>query len=192
MIKNPAVWLFALILSYIGQAEASVSLWGTIYLQKMFAYDPVTQGAAFLSAFFLLFTLARLVSGVFIEKIGYAKTIYVSLVATIITLFLGFSLLEGGVWILALSGFFISIIWPAILAIMTKVFGSNVPVAISIATTISGTNSILLQLLTGYLGQLLGAEWGYRISLLYAVISTVLFFALMIHLKRKQIYRDAV
>ena len=192
IIRNPAVWLFALILSFIGQTEFAASLWGIIYLQKMFHYDPVTAGTTFLSAFFLLFTAARLVSGMVIERSGYSRTIKFTLFCTVASLLLGFLLLENGVWLLALSGFFISIVWPSILAIMTRVFGENAPVAMSIATTISGTSSVFLQLFSGYSGQLFGSEWGYRTSLLYATVACVLFFLLSRYLNKKHLYRDEI
>jgi fucose permease len=74
-LKSPMVWLMSITLGLCVTVEMSSSNWGVMYFNDVYKINPNTGGASFLSAFFLLFTVSRLVCGLFVEKIGYMRTL---------------------------------------------------------------------------------------------------------------------
>ncbi len=144
--------------------------WGALYLQDVYQLDPRTVGASFVSAFYVMFTLSRLLSGLAIEKAGYVRSLYISAVCTIVAYLIGFALGRNGIWVLPFTGLFIAIMWPTMMAVAMKAFGPDAPVVTSAIITISGAINAVVQLIIGFTGEILGEAWGYRGCLLYAVV----------------------
>ena len=185
MIKSPIMIILGLTFSFVAQTEYVVNTWGIIYLQSSFGMDPGTAGASFLSLFFFFFALSRLVFGMFLDKIGYKKIIYFCMICTVVTLTIGFSLGENGIFFLAFSGFFVAIEWPALLALITQHYGKNAAVAMTISCALSNAVVVLMQLFNGAMAESLGGAWGYRMGLPYSILSIFCFVLLNICMKRK-------
>lgn len=185
ILRMPEVWLFAVTASFLGQLEVSTSLWGTLYLKDVLNVDPKTLGATFLSVFFLFFAVARLLSGFFIEKVGYVRTEKIAVASSILIMLTGFLLGEHGIWVLAASGFPIAIMWPTLLSIISRAFHQNAPVFMSMILSMCGVISIFMQFFTGWINQNIGPQWGYRYLLIPGTIGLILFTFLIRHLKKK-------
>ncbi|MDR0377960.1 MAG: MFS transporter [Spirochaetaceae bacterium] len=176
-LKLPMVWLFSLMLGLMEVVEFSSANWGGLYFQDVYALDPRTDGAAFISNFYLLFTVSRLVSGFAIEKIGYMRSLFIASFAAVFIYALGFGLGARGIWVLPALGFFIAIMWPTVMAMAMKFFGSQAPVITSAIIVLSGAINSGVQFVVGLTNRLAGAAWGYRSCLGYALILiAVLFF----------------
>lgn len=169
-LRNPVVWLFSLTLGFMEVVEFGAVNWGALYLQDVYQLDPRTVGASFVSAFYVMFTLSRLLSGLAIEKAGYVRSLYISAVCTIAAYLIGFALGRNGIWALPFTGLFIAIMWPTMMAVAMKAFGPDAPVVTSAIITISGAINAVVQLIIGFTGEILGEAWGYRGCLLYAVV----------------------
>jgi fucose permease len=173
-LRTPMVWFFGVTLGLMMSTEMATSNWGSLYFQDVYGMDPTTAGAGFVSSFFVLFTLSRLVSGFVIEKIGYIKSLIGTIVITGMIFIAGFALGRTGIYVLPVLGFFIAILWPTIMAVAIGLFGVNAPVMTSAVIAIAGLFNALMQLSTGYINRYAGAAWGYRCCLVFTAALIVL------------------
>jgi len=169
-LKTPMVWLFAITLGLMMVVEMCTPNWAGLYFQDVYHMDPKTSGAAFVSNFFILFTISRLVCGFIIEKLGYLRSIFIALFIVIIILTIGFFMGAKGIYVLPALGFFVAIFWPTTLATAMGYFKKDAPVMTSAIIVIGGALNSGIQLLIGLFNRLAGPAWGYRSCLLYAVI----------------------
>ena len=169
-VKTPMVWLFALVLGLMVGVELCSANWAGLYFQDVYQLDPTTSGAVFISNFYILFTLSRLLGGFAIEKIGYMRSLYIATAATIFTFILGFALGARGIYVLPALGFFTAMFWPTLLATAMGYFRENAPVMTSAIIVIAGALNSGIQLLIGLANRLAGPAWGYRSCLFYALL----------------------
>jgi fucose permease len=169
-LKIPMVWTFSITLGLMEVVEMSSANWGGLYFQDVYGLDPRTDGAAFVSNFYILFTLSRLISGFIIEKIGYMRSLFIACIATVVIYAVGFVLGVRGIWVLPALGFFIAIMWPTIMAVAMGFFGKQSPVITSAIIVISGALCSGVQFVIGLTNRFAGAAWGYRSCLGYGII----------------------
>jgi fucose permease len=168
-LKMPAVWLLAITLGLSVSIEMSSSNWGAMYFRDLYGFDPTTTGATFLSIFYLVFTLSRLVCGLFIEKLGYMRTLLgVSLIMMLI-FFVGFFLGRNGIYVLPALGFFVALLWPTLMAVGVRCFGKDAAVCTSVTIAIAGLLNAGIQYIVG-LTNTIGSAWGYRSTIVYNVL----------------------
>ncbi len=189
-LKNPLVWLFCLTLGFMEVIEFGAANWGGLYLKDVYGLDPRVVGASFVSLFYILFTLSRLLSGFVIEKVGYVRSLYLALGGTILFFFSGFALGRQGIWMLPFTGIFIAIMWPTMIAIAMQVFGADALAVTSVIITVSGAVNGLFQLVIGFTNEYVGVAWGYRSCLIYSAVVLVLLYGLS--MKMKQSRRNVV
>ncbi|GHT77306.1 hypothetical protein FACS1894130_01180 [Spirochaetia bacterium] len=169
-LKIPMVWAFSITLGLMEVVEMSSGNWGGLYFQDVYQLDPRTDGAAFVSNFYILFTLSRLISGFIIEKIGYMRSLFIACIATVIIYAAGFALGVRGIWVLPALGFFIAIMWPTIMAVAMGFFGKQAPVITSAIIVLSGALNSGIQFVIGLTNRFAGEAWGYRSCLVYSII----------------------
>jgi fucose permease len=185
-LRNPMVWAFAVSLGFMEVVEFSSANWGGLYFQDVYGLDPRIEGASFVSNFYILFTLSRLLSGFVIEKIGYIRSLFIASFATVIIYTLGFAAGPRGIYILPALGFFIAIMWPTIMAAAMVYFGSQSAVLTSAIIVISGALNAAVQLFIGLTNRIVGAAWGYRSCLVYALVIIVTLVLLRRRLSSRQ------
>jgi fucose permease len=169
-LKIPMVWVFAVTLGFMVAVELCSANWAGLYFQDVYKLDPRTAGAAFISNFYILFTVSRLLSGFAIEKIGYMRSLIIAALAVVFIFVLGFILGEKGVYILPGLGFFTAIFWPTVMAAAMTYFKDDSPVITSAIIVIAGALNSGIQFLMGLTNRLAGPAWGYRSGLVYAVL----------------------
>jgi fucose permease len=169
-LKTPSVWAFGISLGVMVGLEMASANWGGLYFQDLYGMDPTTKGANFVSAFFILFTLSRLVSGFLIEKIGYMRSLTGAALIIAAIFICGFALGAEGIYVLPLLGFFLAILWPTVMAVAIGRFGSEAPVMTGAIITIAGLLNSGIQLIMGYINRWIGPGWGYRSCLLFAIL----------------------
>jgi fucose permease len=184
-LKIPMVWAFSVTLGLMEVVEFSSANWGGLYFQDVYALDPRTDGAAFVSNFYILFTISRLVSGFAIEKIGYVRSLFIACFATVAIYALGFGLGVRGIWVLPALGFFIAIMWPTIMAVAMKFFGRQAPVATGAIIVLSGAINSAIQFVIGLTNRFAGAAWGFRSCLGYALVMVAVLFFLNGRMRRR-------
>jgi fucose permease len=186
-LKTPMVWFFAVVLGLMVTVETSSENWSGLYFQDVYQLDPKTSGAAFISNFFILFTISRLLSGFVIEKAGYLRSLFIAVSAAVLTYILGFVFGAKGLYILPVLGFFVAVFWPTILAVAMVYFGPDAPVMTSAVIVIASALNSGLQYLIGLTNSLVGPAWGYRSCLLYAVLIIVSLAVLAKRMRRPYI-----
>jgi len=176
-LKTPMVWLIALTLGLALVIEANTPNWGPLYFYDVHGLDPATEGAAFLSTFFLLFTLARLICGPVVERIGYVRSLLGVAVLTLAVFAAGFSLGARGIFVLPVLGFLVALFWPTLMAVAIVSFGRDAPVYAGAVIAIAGIVNTVVQFLVGLTNRAIGPAWGYRSTLVYTAL---LIFALLL------------
>jgi fucose permease len=169
-LKSPMVWLFSVVLGLMVITEVTSTNWGSLYFQDVYFLDPRTSGASFVSNFFILFTVSRLLSGFLIEKIGYMRSLFGAILAVIVVFITGFGLGKNGIYLLPVLGFFMAIFWPTLMAVAMGYFRRHAPVITSIMIVLGGLVNSGGQLLIGFINRFCGPAWGYRSCLLFACI----------------------
>ena len=162
---------------------------GRFILQDVFGLDPKTTGAAFISIYFLLFAVSRLVGGFFIEKTGYLRSVLAALLLTLAILVTGFSLGSRGIWLLPVTGLFIGIIFPTVLAMSIGAFRERAQAASSAIIVISFSLNGAIQYLIGIINRLVGEAWGYRSCVLYGLVLIFLLINLQGALRKRGVVR---
>ena len=186
-LKTPMVWVFAAVLGLMVAVESCSTNWAGLYFQDVYQLDPKTTGAAFISNFFIFFTVSRLLSGFAIEKIGYMRSLYIAAALTFFIFLSGFFLGPKGIYILPGLGFFVAIFWPTLLATAMGYFGKDAPVMTSAIIVIAGALNSFIQYLIGLTNRLIGPAWGYRSCLLYSVLAIAALIVLSRRLRRPYI-----
>lgn len=178
-LKDPVVWLFCLTLGFMEVIEFGAANWGGLYLKDVYGLDPRVTGAAFVSLFYVLFTTSRLISGFVIERIGYIRSVYGSLLLILVVYMIGFSFGRTGIWILPVTGFFIGILWPTLMAVVMEVFQGKAHHHIGAIITVSGAVNGIFQWVIGLTNHYLGEAWGYRSCVLYGLAALYCFHRLV-------------
>ncbi|MCR2804373.1 MFS transporter [Paenibacillus soyae] len=141
-MKDPVAWLIVLVLSFGVISELAVGGWLVNFLEKAYGWS-TTASSAMLSAFFVCFTIARLVLGPVTDRIGYTRSLI---------LFSGFSGLcsiaailvgEGGAFLFAAAGVGIAPIYPTVMALLADRYKGNSGTAITFTVTMMGIASVL-------------------------------------------------
>ena len=171
--KTPMVWLFSAVLGLSIVVEICSPNWAGLYFLDVYKLDPRTTGAAFISNYFILFTISRLLSGFVIEKTGYLRCLFISGLAAVLIFFMGFLFGANGMYILPGLGLFTAIFWPTTMAIAMGYFRQDAPIMTSAIIIISGALNSSIQFLIGVINRLAGPAWGYRSCLLYALFLVV-------------------
>ena len=183
-LKTPMVWVFSVVLGLMVGVELCSSNWAGLYFQDVFNLDPKTTGAAFISGFYILFTISRLLSGFAIEKLGYLRSLFIAAFASVFILALGFALGPKGIYVLPALGFFSAIFWPTVLAVAMVYFKEDAPVMTSAIIVIAGAINGGIQFLMGLTNRLAGPAWGYRSAVLYALLAAASLLVLRRRLRR--------
>ncbi|MEG1859410.1 MAG: MFS transporter [Christensenellaceae bacterium] len=187
VVKLPLVILFCLLLGLMEVIEFSVANWGNFYLSDALHLDVATTGALFVSVFYILFTLSRLVMAPAIEKIGYYRTMFLAVGSTIVLYIVGLLLKTSGIWALCATGFFIGIMWPTLMCIVFKIYKERSPMVSSVIITISGAINGVMQLATGWVMQRAGSLIGFSMSIVYCCITIILLLLIIKQSKTQKV-----
>ncbi|MEH7494760.1 MFS transporter, partial [Neobacillus niacini] len=142
LLKDPILWLMVCILTFGVVSELAVGGWLVNFLEKSYGWDNY-RASGLLSAFFLLFTLARLFLGPITDKIGFTLSLII---------FSGFSALctfgavlggENFAYLFAVSGIGIAMVYPTVMAFLAKRYSNESETAITLAVTIMGLGSAI-------------------------------------------------
>ncbi|UUZ91440.1 MFS transporter [Paenibacillus sp. P25] len=137
LVRDPALWLMVLILSSGVVSELAVGAWLVNFLEKAYKWDTLSA-SGMLSAFFVCFSLGRLLLGPVTDRIGFNLSLI---------LFSGFSALctflaiwggEPLAFLFAASGIGISMIYPTVMAFIARRYVKGSETAITFTVTLMG------------------------------------------------------
>jgi len=201
LVKDRALWLIVIILSFGVVSEMAVGGWLVNFLEKSYNWDPAAA-AGMLSAFFLCFSAARLLLGPITDRIGFTLSIIIlsgfTGICTFIAIFGG----ESYAFLFAAAGIGIAPIYPTVMALIAKRYPKESDTAITFTVTMMGIGSVIGNYAIGAitsgfkqlygsgteLGLLRGLQAGYGFIGLCALICSLFGIVLYRYLKnRKQL-----
>ncbi len=147
-LRDPVAWLTILILSFGVVSELSIGGWLANFLEKVYRWTP-DASAGLLSAFFLFFTLGRLILGSLTDKIGFVKSLILFSSFSGVMSIAGVIAGEKGAFLFALAGLGIAPIYPTVMAFLAKRYQKGTDMAVSITVTLMGIGSVLGNFMVG-------------------------------------------
>ncbi|MBT2759756.1 MFS transporter [Paenibacillus sp. ISL-20] len=201
LVKDPALWLVVMILSFGVVSEMAVGGWLVNFLEKSYKWEP-TAAAGMLSAFFLCFSAARLLLGPITDRIGFTLSIIILSALTGVCTFVAIFGGESYAFLFAAAGIGIAPIYPTVMALIAKRYPNESDTAITFIVTMMGVGSVIGNYAIGAitngfkqmygsgteLGLLRGLQAGYGFIGLCAILCSLFGIILYRYLKvRKQL-----
>ncbi len=137
----------------------------------------IEDASRYLSAYFLLVMVGRLVGGVVIDRIGHEKSIVIMSAAAILFIAAGILTNDWSGLLFAISGLFYATIYPTGIAIISTLMPKNTQQAIGLYSACGGIGGAVSGYLMGAVGDLLGisfAMWFIILFLVGVIVSTLL------------------
>lgn len=153
--KEKYMYIYAIGLGTYVFAEMGMSNWIVNFLMESYNFTS-SKGAMFLSAFFFLLTIGRLLGGFVAEKLGYLQAVLYSLTIAVILLVIALIVGNSALILICIAGLFFAIAYPTVVATIGKVFKDNSSYITGLILTLSSTISMILNLLMGRLNDIIG------------------------------------
>lgn len=176
-INRKWVILYIIALGTYMFAEISTGNWFVNYMQKGYSFD-TNKSSLYLALFYGIFTVGRLVGGFVVQKKGYLNTVLISLATAAILFTAGIMFKEKGIIIISISGLFFSIGFPTIVLSINKVFKEKSFYITGIIITFSSATNMILNLLLGYLNDLIGVYKTFYIIPASLLVSSIFVYIL--------------
>ncbi|MGF7060832.1 MFS transporter [Brassicibacter mesophilus] len=173
--SNKLLYFYMIALGLYVAAEMSTGNWFVNFMKEVYRYNE-SQGTYYTALFFGLFTLGRFFGGFIVEKIGATKSVLISSISAFVLYTIGFLLGQRGIAIIAASGFFFSITFPTLVLTISKVFKKNSAYITGIVVTVASTVSMIMNLLIGWLNDLIGVQSAYYAIPISLALSSVFVF----------------
>lgn len=186
-IKNPVIWLIVLVLSFAVTCEMGVGGWLVNYLEKSQGFT-LEKASLVLSGFFFCFMLARLLFGPIIDKIGFTKSILIASIFSATTIIVGVMMGKSGIVLLIVSGFGIAVIYPTVMALLSKLFPESIDVVMTFVLTIMGISIVVGNFLIGVITDVfkviftnlhsieIGIQYGYSLGYIFIGVCALVSF----------------
>lgn len=159
ILKDKLVWFFFIGLGFYILAEQGTGRWLPTFIESSYKNINESNIASYVSIFFLLLTIGRLVGGFIVEKIGAMRTVklfsFIGGVIFIVGLILG----EKGLYIVSIAGFFFSIMFPTVVVIVSNTFKRSTAYITGIIIALASVVNMLVNLLLGVVSDLIGIKF---------------------------------
>lgn len=199
-LKDPIAWLTIFILTLGVISELSVGGWLVNFLEKVYQWTPEAS-SGLLSAFFLLFTLSRLLLGSLTDKLGFIKSIILFSGLSGLSSILGVLTGEGGAFLFAVAGAGIAPVYPTVMAFLARRYEKNSDTAISVTVTMMGIGCVAGNFMVGVIIDLFKAVFsaqgaglalisGFRAGYVFIGLSALLcsFLAFLLYKRLNRSY----
>jgi fucose permease len=147
-LKNPLQWGVILMLTFGATTEMGIGGWLANYMEKANGMTP-EKAALTLTAFFVVFTFARLIVGPFTDRFGYTFSVMLFSVFGGVLLLVGVALGARGTIPVVASAVFISPLYPTVMAAIAKIFAKTIDTAMTVTMTVMGIVSMVANLAIG-------------------------------------------
>lgn len=185
--KNKTIIILGICLGFVGLYEMSPVSWGVFYLQDVAGFDPTTTTATFLSVFYAFFTLSRMFLGGIMEKFGYVKSLTGCLLTSVFLHAIAFVFGGNAVWLIAVSGLSMGLLWPSMMALCVRIYGVNSGVASGVMMTICPLVTSVCQLLIGQVNTNFGIGIGYMFMSVFALLGILSLAVLKSNMKKENL-----
>ena len=131
---------------------------------------PVGLSNQWLSLFFAMMMIGRLVGGFFVQRIGYLRSILLMAGGALFCLSAGLFGVKAFSLLLPLTGLFLSVIFPTITAAVSDAYSGNGNTILGVLFTFAGLGGLLGPWLIAWGSDLFGLQSGFSINILFIVI----------------------
>jgi fucose permease len=157
-LRGRMLVIYVLISSYVA-IELGVAAWLMKYLQQV-RNQTVTESSYYLSGFFVAIMLGRLLGSLFIENVGYLRSIGIALLGGWMCLSLGFLGPDVTLIAIPLSGLFFSIVFPTLTAFVTGIHRENVGAILGVLFMFGGLGGAFGPWVIGWISEWQGLQIG--------------------------------
>ncbi|WLF68074.1 MFS transporter [Clostridium septicum] len=158
ILTKKVSWYFIFAMGFYIMAEQSTGRWLPGFIKISYSNLNESQIASYISLFFVSLTLGRLIGGFIAEKLGEIKTVIIFSISGGILFILGLLLGKNGLYIISLSGFFFSIIFPTLVIIVGNTFKISTAYTTGVIISFAGIVNTSMNLALGFLSDLIGIE----------------------------------
>lgn len=177
--KGQLPWFYVAITFYVA-AEIGLASWLVTFLQQIRS-APVAFSNQSLSLFFAMMMLGRLIGGFFVHRIGYLRAILIMSIGALVCVIAGLFGPKELAFLLPITGFFLSIIFPTITAAVSDTHTENANTILGVLFTFAGLGGLIGPWLIAWGSDLFGLLFGLSIVILFIFILLV---SVMILIKR--------
>ncbi|MBS6043864.1 MAG: MFS transporter, partial [Clostridium baratii] len=175
VLQDKLIWVFFLGLGFYVVAEQGTGRWLPTFIKTNYSSFTDSKIASYVSLFFLLFTIGRLVGGFIVEKIGSQVAIktfsFIGGVLFIIGLLSG----ENGLYIISISGFFFSIMFPTVVVVLSNTFKNSTAYITGVVISFANIINTIMNLVIGTASDAIGISKAIFIMPISMFIAFVLF-----------------
>ena len=175
--KGQLPWFYAAITFYVA-AEIGLASWLVTFLQETRNIS-VTASNQSLSLFFAMLMIGRLLGGFFVHRIGYLRSILFMTIGGIICIVAGLFGPHEISFLLAMTGFFLSIIFPTITAAVSDTHTENANTVLGVLFTFAGLGGVIGPWLIAWSSDLFGLQTGLSLIILFMLILLISVATLM-------------
>lgn len=183
-VDKTLIFFYIIALGFYVCAEMGTGSWLINYIKNVYGYNEATS-STYLSIFFGMLTIGRLLGGAVVEKFGYVntmiKSLFIALAIYILALFMG----EKGLILISISGLFFSIIFPTTVLTISKVFSKKVSAITGTVVTAASAINMVVSVVIGKLNDTIGYRYAFYLIPISLFISMI--FMALIHIRTKDI-----
>ncbi len=154
-LEKTLIVLFGIAIGSYVIAEIQTGAWLINYIVKVYSFSE-NNASTYMSLFFLVLSLGRLFGGFIAHRVGYLKTVTISLFIAIAMYLGGLLAGQAGLSIIAFSGLFFAVCFPTIVLSLKLYFPKKLNRAMGIIMTISVGINVLSNYPMGFLSDNLG------------------------------------
>lgn len=158
ILDKKVSWYFIFAMGFYIMAEQSTGRWLPGFIETSYSNLNESQIASYISLFFILLTIGRLVGGFIADKLGEIKTVIIFSLLGGTLFILGLFLGINGLYIISLSGLFFSIIFPTLVIIIGNTFKIGTAYTTGVIISFAGIVNTSMNLALGFLSDLLGIQ----------------------------------
>jgi len=180
-VFQPNMFRFYAWVTLYMSCEIAISSWLVIYLTTQKGYSSA-NATMILSLFFVFIGLGRLLGSFFIDRFGYRRSLLVAFGGAFILIGAGILIPGNSALLLVLSGSFLSIILPTVIATVSLECKKNLGVSLGALFTFVGIGGMSGSFLVGQVSQRIGITAGLGMTVFLCAIG---FTMVLFHQNRR-------
>jgi len=150
--------------------EVGIITWITTFLIKEVNFTLKLATLA-LSLFFVFLTIGRFVGSIFVDRIGFRKTLLIGFGAGTTSIIIGLILPGLGVVFLPMSGLFLSVIFPTLVACVSIESKEKISVSLGTFFVFAAIGGAAGSYVVGLISQVFGVRYGLMSTILFGIFA---------------------
>lgn len=175
--KKEMLLMYLVVFSYVA-AEIGMATWMVDFLQND-KQLPVMTSSLYLSGLFIGMTIGRLLGSLFVDRIGHMRSLLIFLSLAAVCIVLGTFGTSRMAVILALTGFFYSIVFPTATAVMSEVALKKSGTVLGLFLACGGIGGMIGPWLIGIVNDVMGLKAGMMMNAVYCLVAAGVMAILM-------------